>query len=156
MNRVVISAEGTPLPSWSDSARGFALKVLDEIKRGNWELSILLCENKTITALNSRYRNIAEPTDILSFNLGETVQEGKNSVYLPGDIAISLETLAENARYFQISEDEELRRLLIHGILHLDGMDHKTTDTDEPMLVLQEDILNRLKDERIIPCGGEK
>jgi len=77
MNRVVISAEGTPLPSWSDSARGFALKVLDEIKRGNWELSILLCENKTITALNSRYRNIAEPTDILSFNLGETVQEGK-------------------------------------------------------------------------------
>ncbi|MDR1868590.1 MAG: rRNA maturation RNase YbeY [Treponema sp.] len=156
MNRVVISAEGTPLPSWSDSARGFALKVLDEIKRGNWELSILLCENKTITALNSQYRNIAEPTDILSFNLGETVQEGKNSVYLPGDIAISLETLAENARYFQISEDEELRRLLIHGILHLDGMDHKTTDTDEPMLVLQEDILNRLKDERIIPCGGEK
>ena len=156
MNRVVISAEGTPLPSWSDSARGFALKVLDEIKRGNWELSILLCGNKTITALNSRYRNIAEPTDILSFNLGETVQEGKNSVYLPGDIAISLETLAENARYFQISEDEELRRLLIHGILHLDGMDHKTTDTDEPMLVLQEDILNRLKDERIIPCGGEK
>ena len=156
MNRVVVNAEEVPLPSWSGSICEFALKVLDEVKRDNWELSILLCGNKTIAALNAQYRNKAEPTDILSFDLGAAVQDGGKTVYLPGDIVISLDTLRENARYFQIPEDEELRRLIIHGILHLDGMDHETTDMVEPMLALQEEILNRLKDERIFPQGFPK
>jgi probable rRNA maturation factor len=156
MNKVVANAEEVPLPSWSGSMCEFALKVLDEIKRDNWELSILLCGDKTITALNTRYRNKAEATDILSFSMGTTIQDGDRTVYFPGDIVISLETLSENARYFQIPQDEELRRLLIHGILHLDGMDHETTDREEPMLALQEEILDRLKGERIYQNGGEK
>ena len=157
MNNVTANAEEVPLPPWSSSMCEFALKVLDEIKRDNWELSILLCTDKTITALNTRYRNKAEATDILSFSMGTTIQDGDRTVYYPGDIVISLETLGENARYFQIPQDEELRRLLIHGILHLDGMDHQTTDREEPMLALQEEILNRLKGERIIATdGGEK
>ena len=156
MNNVAVNAREVPLPVWSDSLCSFASKVLDEIKRDNWELSFLLCGNKTITALNTQYRNKAEPTDILSFNLGIDVQTGEDQqndriVYLPGDIVISLETLSENARYLKIPEDEELRRLIIHGILHLDGMDHKTTDNNEPMLALQEEILNRLQDTHIIP-----
>ena len=157
MNNVIVNTDGDPLPSWSDSMCGYALKVLDEIKRSNWELSIMLCNDKTITAMNRQYRNKDEPTDILSFNLGETIKKGKKEVYLPGDIVISLETLRENARYFRISEDEELRRLIIHGILHLDGMDHKSaickTDVTEPMLIFQEEILKRLKNEKIISAG---
>jgi len=155
MNHVSVNAEEIALPKWSASMCCFALKVLDEIKRDNWELSILLCGDKTITALNSQYRNIFEPTDILSFNLGETIQEDGKTVYLPGDLVISLDTLRENAKYFDASEDEELRRLLIHGILHLDGMDHKTTDKEEPMLAFQEEILVRLKDEHILGAGGK-
>jgi len=154
MNNVSIDAQELPLPPWSGQAAGFALKVLDEIKKDNWELSILFCGDKTITELNSQYRNKNEATDILSFNLGETVQDGDKEVYFPGDIIISLDTLRENAEYFQTPRDEELRRLLIHGILHLDGMDHKTNDEDEPMLSLQEEILTRLKNEQIIPEGG--
>jgi len=153
MNHVTVNAEEVVLPKWSGSVRGFALKVLEEIKRDNWELSILLCGDKTITALNSQYRNKFEPTDILSFTLGETIQEGGKTVYLPGDIVISLDTLRENAKYFNTGEDEELRRLLIHGILHLDGMDHKTTDKEEPMLAFQEEILDRLKNEHILGAG---
>lgn len=155
MNHVSVNAEEISLPLWSDSLSCFALKVLEEIKRDNWELSILLCGDKTITALNSQYRNKPEPTDILSFSLGETVQDGGKTVFLPGDLVISLDTLRENAEYFAASEDEELRRLLIHGILHLDGMDHETIETEEPMLAFQEEILNKLKDEHIFPCGGE-
>ena len=156
MNNVAVTAEEVPLPSWSDSARLFAMKVLDEIKRDNWELSVLFCGDKTIAALNGQYRNKPEATDILSFNLGETFKDGEKTVYLPGDIAISLDTMRENAQYFQTTEDEELRRLLIHGILHLDGMDHKTIEENEPMLFLQEEILDRLKNEHIFPGGGEK
>jgi len=156
MNNVTINAQEVDLPPWSDNACNFALKVLDEIKRDNWELSILFCDNKTITGLNSQYRNKNEPTDILSFNLGETVQEEGKTVFLPGDIVISLETLKENAQYFNTPEDEELRRLLIHGILHLDGMDHETLEKNEPMLELQENILNKLKTEKIISEKGDK
>ena len=151
MNNVTINAQEISLPSWSDNACLFALKVLEEIKRDNWELSVLFCGDKTITDLNRQYRDKNEPTDILSFNLGETIKEGGKTTYLPGDIVISLDTLKENAQYFQTPQDEELRRLLIHGILHLDGMDHKTLEKDEPMLKLQERILNKLGTEQIIP-----
>jgi len=154
MNTVNASAEDIPLPAWSGKMCGFALKVLEKINRGNWELSILLCGEKTITQLNTKYRNKAEPTDILSFNQGVTIQENGKTVYLPGDIVISLDNMRENAGFFKIPEDEELRRLVIHGILHLDGMDHETNNADEPMLKLQEDILNSLKNEQILN-GGE-
>jgi len=153
MNNVTINAEEISLPVWSGAACSYAIKVLEEIKRDNWELSVLFCGNKTIKSLNYQYRNKDEPTDILSFNLGETMKDGDRDVYLPGDIVISLETLHENAGYFKISDDEELRRLLIHGILHLDGMDHETINLSEPMLVLQEQILDSLKNEHIIPAG---
>ncbi len=151
MNNVTVNAQEIPLPSWSGNACLFALKVLDEIKRDNWELSVLFCGDKTITDLNRQYRDKNEPTDILSFNLGETIKECGKITYLPGDIVISMDSLKENAEYFQTPQDEELRRLLIHGILHLDGMDHKTLEKDEPMLVLQEKILNKLGTEQIIP-----
>jgi len=156
MNKVELNSQEVDLPSWSGKACNYALKVLDEINRDNWELSILFCGNKTIASLNNQYRYINEPTDVLSFNLGETVQDGERTVYLPGDIVISLETLTENAKYFKISEDEELRRLLIHGILHLDGMDHDSIEQNEPMLALQEEILKKLNNEQIIPAGGKK
>ena len=156
MNNVTINSQKIPLPSWSDNACCFALKVLDEIKRDNWELSVLFCDDKTIKELNHQYRNKNEPTDILSFNLGETVKDEEKTVFLPGDIVISLDTLKENAQYFNTPEDEELRRLLIHGILHLDGMDHETLEKTEPMLELQEKILNKLKTEQIISKKGDQ
>ena len=151
MNRVAVNVEEVVPPVWSESLAAYALKVLGEIGRDNWELSVLLCGDETIKNLNARYRNIPEATDVLSFELGaeETGPDGTVRCY-PGDIVISLDTLRENARYFQISEDEELRRLLIHGILHLNGMDHHTNDAAEPMLVLQERIVETLKEERIL------
>lgn len=149
MNTVIVSAREIAMPSWSGLAGEYARKVLEEIKRDNWELSILLCGDKTITELNNQYRGVNESTDILSFSLG-AINENNNAAYLPGDIVISLDTLKQNANYFSTSEDEELRRLIIHGILHLDGMDHGTIDPKEPMLALQEEILNRLKNERVL------
>jgi probable rRNA maturation factor len=69
---------------------------------------------------------------------------GGNEPYLPGDIVISLDALRENAGFFKVSEDEELRRLIIHGILHLAGNDHASNDPGEPMLVKQENILETI------------
>jgi probable rRNA maturation factor len=154
MNRVAVNAEEVPLPAWSESLGRYALKALTELGRDRWDLSVLLCGDKTIRALNAQYRGRDEATDVLSFELGaeESAEDGDKR-YLPGDIVISLDTLGENARYFSISEDEELRRLVIHGILHLDGMDHQTNGDTEPMIVLQERILARLEGEHIVPAA---
>ena len=148
MNRVTISAAEAPLPKWSGSLRRYAGKVLAELGRDKWDLSVLLCDDVTISGLNSRYRGKPEATDVLSFaqNEGEPFP-GKR---LPGDIVISLDTLSKNARRFAVSEDEELRRLVIHGILHLDGMNHRSNRSTEPMLQLQENILSKLSDDYII------
>ncbi len=163
MNRVFVNAEEVPLPGWNGQLAAYALKAIAAIGRDNWDLSVLLCGDSTIQSLNSRYRNKDEATDVLSFALGieqpEDFSDNGDSSdngavrWLPGDIVISLETLRENARYFNISEDEELRRLLIHGILHLDGMDHETNNDTEPMIIKQERILKELKGEHILPEG---
>jgi probable rRNA maturation factor len=152
MNRVEISAEEVPLPPWAEQANSFVLKVLDRLGRDCWDLSMLFCNNRYIRSLNARFRNIDEPTDVLSFALGSSYADEATGErrFLPGDIVVSLETLAENAGYFQVSQDEELRRLLIHGILHLDGMDHQTNKGAEPMLKLQEEILAELSGETIL------
>jgi len=154
VNRVEVSAGEAPLPQWGKFLKIFALKTLARLDRNQWDLSVLLCDDQTITELNSRYRGKAEATDVLSFNMGEGGGRGDlRSRFLYGGIVISLESLKENAQRFKVSEDEELRRLLIHGILHLDGMDHKTNKKDEPMLLLQEQILTELAQERVM--GGD-
>jgi probable rRNA maturation factor len=151
MNRVEISAEEVPLPTWVPQVHDYILRVLDRLNRDHWDLSVLFCNNPYIRSLNARFRNIDEPTDVLSFMLGTFYQEETTGEtrFLPGDIIVSLETLAENAGYFQVPEDEELRRLLIHGILHLNGMDHETNEGAEPLLKLQETILTELSGETI-------
>ena len=156
MNRAGVNAEEVPLPEWSESLSRYATRAIAELGRDNWDLSVLLCGDKTITELNRKYRGKDEATDVLSFELGagETGADG-GSRWLPGDIVISLDTLRENAARFNISEDEELRRLLIHGILHLDGMDHQTNSDTEPMIILQERILAKLGAEPILSSGGD-
>jgi probable rRNA maturation factor len=152
MNRVEVNAGELPLPPWATAVHDYSLKVLGELGKDNWDLSVLLCNDACIKSLNARYRSKDEATDVLSFELGAAVEdEDGETRYAAGDIVISLETLEENARYFKTTGDEELRRLLIHGILHLSGMDHETNDTTEPMLKLQEAMLTRLAGETIMP-----
>jgi probable rRNA maturation factor len=142
MNRVEFQAEEIKLPPWKSEAETFVKEVLETLGHKNWDVSVLFCNNRYIKSLNARYRNRDEATDVLSFPLGEKDRNGR---FLAGDIVVSLDALEENAGYFRVSADEELRRLLVHGILHLSGKDHATNRADEPMLAAQEEILARLK-----------
>jgi probable rRNA maturation factor len=151
MNRVEVNAEELPLPPWSAASSRFSRKVLETLDRDGWELSVLYCGDRFIRDLNARYRNRDEATDVLSFSLGEYGGGKRRGRFFAGDIVISLDTLTKNAAWFGITVDEELRRLLVHGILHLTGMDHTTNEESEPMLLLQEKILTKLAEERIIP-----
>jgi probable rRNA maturation factor len=75
--------------------------------------------------------------------------EGEESlpveVEVLGDMVISLDTLKRNALSFSVEEEEELTRLLIHGLLHLLGEDHESNEVQEPMLVKQEQLLHQVR-----------
>ena len=151
MNRVEINCAGIDEPVWRDRLGAFAEAVLARLEKEDWDLSVLLCDDPTIRDLNLRYREKDEATDVLSFELGETVDDEEiGERWAAGDLVISLETLGKNAVYFGVAEDEELRRLTAHGILHLCGMDHEDNEDDRPMLLLQERLLADLSEYRIM------
>ncbi len=111
------------------------------------DYSVSFVSDDEIRELNFEYRGKNECTDILTFAFADTdpFPNPEGSVEL-GDIFISLASMKRNAEAFGVSEDEELRRLLLHGLLHLMGYDHKSNDFEkEEMLIKQEEILSRLK-----------
>jgi probable rRNA maturation factor len=145
MNAVEISVEGIGTPPWLERAKDFALAVLARMDKDGWDLSILICDDSFIRGLNRQYRDKDETTDVLSFEQGDSYRDaGGAERFLAGDIVISLDALARNADEFGISRDEELRRLIAHGVLHLSGMDHEDNEGSQPMLLLQEEMLRDL------------
>ena len=119
------------------------LSYLDE----SGEFSLHFVSDDEIRALNRDYRGKDEPTDILTFALsdGEAFPTFEGEERELGDIFISLESMRRNAAAFSVPEEEELKRLLIHGTLHLLGFDHATNDfASEPMLIRQEEMMRSL------------
>jgi metalloprotein, YbeY/UPF0054 family len=153
-NEVEISVEGIGTPSWLEGARLFALAALAALGVEGWDLSLLICDDSFIRGLNRQYRDRDEATDVLSFEQGDTYEgPGGEQRFLAGDIVISLDALSRNASEFGVPRDEELRRLIVHGVLHLSGLDHEDNDPSRPMLVKQEELLKALA-ESGTPRGG--
>lgn len=145
-NQVFISTqENQEFPQWISKVHSFVLEALKALEIKDWELSVLFCKDDFISELNNQYRQINAPTDVLSFELGEKyVDDSGREWFSAGDIAISVDTLFNNAKEFSVSPDEELKRLLVHGILHLAGHDHSDNSPEQEMLKLQETILSGL------------
>ena len=97
------------------------------------ELSLLLTDDEEIAELNSLHRGKAKPTDVLSFPMN--VQDNGVPLLLPstllGDVVISVDTARRQAEELEMSLEEELLRLLIHGVLHLLGYDHENVSDEE-------------------------
>ena len=157
MNRVYVAIQdGVEEPDWFNNVEPFVQKALGELKFDGEEISMLLCGDIYMQELNKTYRNIDSTTDVLSFENDEEYEDEEGKWKCVGDIVISLDTLPVNADYFEESRNDELKRLIVHGLLHLNGMDHgeehieKGTAPQCEMLVLQEKVLDKLKDEKII------
>ncbi len=150
MNRIAIDWRDMKEPAWLGAAERFAGSVLEVLEKDNWDLSLLFCSDDFIRTLNRDYRGKDEPTDVLSFTMGETVEEEGRPVFIAGDVVISLPALMRNSAEFGVEPDEELRRLIVHGILHLSGFDHEDNDPLQPMLVEQETIVRKIQGENIL------
>jgi rRNA maturation RNase YbeY len=100
-----------------------AARLLRALELPGAELSIRLVDDAEMAQLNERHRGRRGPTDVLSFSLLEGPHAARRGALL-GDVVVSLETAARQARRGRRTLDSEVLRLLIHGALHLIGHDH--------------------------------
>lgn len=96
-----------------------------------------------MAALNGRYRRLPRPTDVLAF----AMREGSFAAMagdLLGDVVISLDSAARQARARRAPLDAEVRWLLLHGLLHLAGHEHRTARERRRMMGKQRALLRRV------------
>jgi probable rRNA maturation factor len=84
-------------------------------------VDVLLADDPTLRRLNKTFRGKNRPTDVLSFPAPDEIAHDH-----AGDLAISLETANRQAAIYSHSLRDEVRILLLHGLLHLSGLDHET------------------------------
>ena len=141
MNLVEIRVIKVEVPPWIEELKEFCIDVLCDLGKGNWSISVVLCDNDFISDLNDKYRQKDVPTDVLSFPQDDSMPITTHVT--AGDIVVSLEYMKKNVESFGSTEGDEMKRLLVHGILHLNGMDHRENATSGKMLNLQERILQK-------------
>lgn len=116
-------------------------------------VSVLLVDDEEISWLNSHYRNIHSPTNVLSFPFAQENEQYNFTLSIPekelGDIIISVQTAAEEARKLNVSLHDRLTWLLTHGLLHLLGHDHERSDKEAlAMWELEKTLISQLKHSR--------
>lgn len=115
----------------------------------NAEISLTFTDNEKIRRINSQFRGIDKPTDVLSFPLNDYENTPDSLADEPsgclGDIVISLERAKEQADEFGHSLDREIAFLTVHSMLHLLGYDHVDSEADElDMRRRQSEILKNM------------
>ncbi|OEK06059.1 rRNA maturation RNase YbeY [Flavivirga aquatica] len=102
------------------------------------EINYVFCDDEYLHKLNVEFLNHDTLTDVISFDysVGKLIQ---------GDIFISVERVMDNAKDFNVSFEEELNRVIIHGVLHYCGYKDKTDDDAKEMRVKENHYLKELK-----------
>ncbi|WP_165020317.1 rRNA maturation RNase YbeY [Dysgonomonas sp. ZJ279] len=136
---ILYQAEGVKLPSikkreisnWIKSvAAHYGKKVGD--------VAYLFCSDEKILEINNQYLQHNYYTDIITFDYTE-------GDIISGDIFVSLDTVKSNSEEFKTDYTEELHRIIIHGILHLCGIDDKAPGAREHMTECENKALEMLK-----------
>ena len=127
--------------------------------KGETEVSLLFVDEDAIAALNEQFLGKSGPTDVLSFPIedepgptgrspdlggsgpGTSPEEG--TLTLLGDVVICPAVAARNALEHDVPLDDEVALLVVHGLLHLLGMDHEDDAEAERMETLEQELLTR-------------
>ena len=139
---ITFQAENTRLPkikkketaNWIRTvAKGFDKKV--------GEIAYLFCDDEKILEINLTYLQHDFYTDIITFDdsYGDTIS---------GDIFISLDTVRSNAQKYGTHFEEELYRVIIHGILHLCGVNDETEEEEKNMREAENSALRQLNNDQ--------
>ena len=129
------------------------------------EVSLLFVDEAAIAALNEQFLNRSGPTDVLAFPLeDDPVPSGRSPDFggagpgsepeqeplvLLGDVVVCPTVAARNAVEHEVSLDDEVALLVVHGLLHLLGMDHEDDAEAERMEALEQELLTRYYREQV-------
>ena len=150
MRNIGIFVEGDISLPYNNIGKKFftvtAEKIFNIIDIDNISVNIILADNKFIQSINKKFRKKNSPTDVISFAYRDDLFPSLNAgIEELGDIYISLEKASEQASGYGVSLKDELKRLLIHGVLHLVGYDHEISDEEEKkMRGLEEEVFNKI------------
>lgn len=124
----------------------------------DYEMSVTIVNDKEIRKINKEYRNKDYATDVISFAMNDVAEDDPLADLelddefsfnnLLGDLFISIDKVKQQAKDYEHSEKREIAFLLVHGFLHLNGYDHHTSENEQEMFQLQENILSDFGVER--------
>ncbi|HJB83964.1 MAG TPA: rRNA maturation RNase YbeY [Candidatus Alistipes merdigallinarum] len=102
-------------------------------------VSIVFCSDARMLEINNKYLNHNYLTDIITFDY-----DNPDKKTISGDLMIGIDTVRDNAELFGVPFENELHRVIIHGILHLCGYEDKTPEAEQQMRELENRYLSVL------------
>ena len=108
------------------------------------EIGIVLSSDAEVRRLNQAYRRKDRPTNVLSFPIADFERNSLEQSCLLGEVVLALETILREADEAGIPPRDHLSHLIVHGILHLFGLDHQTEAEAERMEAMESNILLKL------------
>ena len=105
------------------------------------EVAVVLADDARLRDLNRRWRGLDRTTDVLSFGYDEG-----GDAEVDGDIVVSLERVRAQARRFRVGPGRELARVVVHGALHLAGLDHEAAGERRRMRAREDRVLRGLRE----------
>jgi probable rRNA maturation factor len=105
------------------------------------EVAVVLADDAKLRDLNRQWRDLDRTTDVLSFGYDEG---GDDEV--DGDVVVSLERVREQAKRFRVTPGRELARVVVHGALHLAGLDHQGAAERRRMRAREDRVLRAARE----------
>tara|TARA_Y100001970_G_scaffold242289_1_gene306553 strand:- start:5146 stop:5592 length:447 start_codon:yes stop_codon:yes gene_type:complete len=143
ININIINDYGSGISFKNKSIKNLISNLLSQYSTAEGQVSIILSNKTLLNKLKKDYFNLNHFTDVITFNLEDDNQP------LDGEIYISIDDVHENSKKYNVSFDDEFKRVLIHGVLHILGFDDKTQKEKKEMTKL-ENINMKLISERLI------
>ena len=124
---VSTSFNNTAVTEWLNSC-------IQDLDYKTGEISIIFCSDDYLLKINKKYLNHDYFTDVITFNYNEN-----NTII--GDLFISIDRVKENAKELKVDFNNELYRVIIHGVLHLCGYNDKTQDQQKEIRTKEDEYL---------------
>ena len=135
MNEITIFNEYKDIDFHKDHIIQLINLSLETAKYNQVKINLIFCDNDQLNSFKKEYFSDDVLTDIVTFPI-------KNDNDLEAEIYIRVEMARINSKEFNVSLDNELSRLIIHGVLHLIGFNDDTEDSKKIMFLKQEEIIS--------------
>ena len=128
-SQVEHTIDTSPLEKWLN-------RVMVSLGVSNFAITYVLVSDEALLEINRKYLDHDYYTDIVTFDMSDTEET------VEGDLFVSLDRIKDNASNLSVSFDTELKRVLVHGVLHLVGYDDKDEKHQAEMRKKEDELLS--------------